>query len=107
MKNYVQPGDNITSTAPADIASGDGVLIGSLFGVANGAAATGEPVVIVTKGVFTLPKNTTTAITEGALIYWDDTNERVTTTASGNTLIGHAVSAAGNPSNDVNVRLSV
>ena len=34
MKNYVSSGATLTITAGADIASGAGVLVGSLFGVA-------------------------------------------------------------------------
>ena len=33
MKNYVQPGNTITLTAPYAIASGDGLLVGSIFGI--------------------------------------------------------------------------
>ena len=38
MKTYVQPGNTITLTAPYAVASGDGLLVGSIFGVAAGAA---------------------------------------------------------------------
>jgi predicted RecA/RadA family phage recombinase len=34
MKNYVQSGEIITVTAPADCKSGDPVAVGSIFGVA-------------------------------------------------------------------------
>ncbi len=44
MKNFVQPGNTITLTAPYAVASGDGLLVGSIFGIAAGAAALGEPV---------------------------------------------------------------
>ena len=30
MKNYVQPGNTITLTAPYAVASGDGLLVGSI-----------------------------------------------------------------------------
>ena len=43
MKNYVQPGNTITLTAPYDVASGDGLLVGSVFGVAAGDAREGSP----------------------------------------------------------------
>ena len=36
MKNYVQPGNTITLTAPYAVTSGDGFLVGSIFGVAAG-----------------------------------------------------------------------
>jgi predicted RecA/RadA family phage recombinase len=107
MRNFVQPGNQITVAAPAAVASGEGVLIGDLFGVANGDAAIGADLVISTTGVFTLPKATTDAITVGAAVYWDADPGEVTVTATGNTLIGHAVTAAGNPSATVAVRLSI
>ena len=44
MKNFVQPGNTITLTAPYAVASGDGLLVGSIFGVASGSAALGEPI---------------------------------------------------------------
>ncbi|ODA67103.1 hypothetical protein A7A08_01849 [Methyloligella halotolerans] len=56
MKNFVQPGNTITVPAPTAVASGDGVLVGSLFGVANYDAAPGEAVEIDAIGVFDLPK---------------------------------------------------
>ena len=93
MKNFVQAGSNLTLPAPAAIASGDLVIIGSLIGVAAGSAASGEDFDLVTAGVFDLPK-ATGAIGLGAAVYGDSTAKKVTTTASGNTLCGTAVKAA-------------
>lgn len=93
MRNYIQKGDNITVDSPADVLSGAGVIIGNLFGVANGDAQTGKPVVLSTVGVFDLPKTTANDITVGAALYWNDTAKEVTTTASGNTKIGVAIAA--------------
>lgn len=107
MKNFIQAGDNITVPAPATIASGAGVLVGSLFGIANSDATSGEPVVISTQGVFDLPKEATDAIAIGDAVYWDDTNDVVTVTDTGNTFIGHATAAAGNPSGIARVRLAL
>lgn len=95
MKNYVQKGDNISVTAAAAIASGAMVLMGSLFGVATGAAASGETVTLVRKGVFTGPKATGQSWSVGAKIYWDDTAKKLTTTATSNKLVGCVVLAAG------------
>lgn len=105
MRNYVQPGESITVTATAATNSGDGVKISNLFGIASGDAAIGEKLVLTTRGVFDLPKPSTNTFDIGALAYWDDTAKLVTSTASGNTRIGLAVTAAGNPSGSVNVRL--
>lgn len=105
MKNYVDSGDTVTLTAPAAVASGAGVLIGSLFGVAQNAAENGASLVIVTKGVFDLTKVGSQAWTVGAKVYWDAGNARCTTVASGNTLIGVATEAVGNGAGDTTGRV--
>ena len=108
MKNFVHPGRNVTVIAPADVKSGDLVIVGKLFGVAATNADSGAPVEICTEGVFTLPKVAEQAWTQGAAIYWagGETNA-ATTTAGSNTLIGHAAEAAANPSATGVVRLSI
>lgn len=105
MRNFVQDGEVLTLTAPYAVASGGGAKVGSIFGVACGTvadAAEGEFAVV---GVFDLPK-ASGAITQGAKVYWDDTNKVVTGTASGNTLIGVAVKAAASGDATVRVRLN-
>lgn len=98
MKNYIQPGETIEVTAPAALSSGDGVLVGSIFGIAQTDAANGAAVQIARRGVFTHAKTSAQAWTQGAKIYWDDTGKVFTTTATANTLVGVAVLAAANPS---------
>ncbi|MFW8636705.1 DUF2190 family protein [Cribrihabitans pelagius] len=98
MKNFIQSGENISLVAPADVLSGAGVLVGSLFGVATADALTGETVTIVRRGVFELPKLSAQAWTVGAKVYWNDTAKECTTVASGNTLVGLAVQVAADPS---------
>ncbi|HON68990.1 MAG TPA: DUF2190 family protein, partial [Phycisphaerae bacterium] len=51
-------------------------------------------------------KATGSAISVGALCYWDATNQRATTTASGNKLIGKCVKAAADTDTTVRVRMS-
>jgi predicted RecA/RadA family phage recombinase len=96
MKNYVQPGNTITLTAPYDVASGDGLLVGAIFGVATGAAANGEPIEAALVGVFDLKKVGSQAWAVGDKIYWDNTAKQATKTATDNTLIGAAIEAVGN-----------
>lgn len=91
MKNYIQPGDTIAAIAPAPVLSGAGVLIGSLFGVASGDAASGAEVLLNTTGVYDLPKQTGQAWTAGQLLYWSGTN--VTNVVASNKLIGCALRA--------------
>ncbi|UJX46635.1 DUF2190 family protein [Xanthobacter sp. YC-JY1] len=95
MKNFVQHGDTLDMTAPSGgVISGTGYLIGALFGVAIVSAAAGEKFAFRIVGVYTLPKATGEAWTEGAIVYWDNTNKKLTTTSSGNTKVGTAASAA-------------
>lgn len=89
--NKVGDADVVTVTAPAAVASGAGVLVGLLFGVAVHAAASGANVAIMTEGVFRLPKATGVAINEGVRVFWDNTNGNVTTTAASNNCIGWAI----------------
>lgn len=105
-KNFVQSGVNLTVPAPANVTSGAGVLVGSIFGIAAGDAASGEDLDLITEGVFEMPKVSALAISLGDKVYWDDTAKLVNKTASGNTLIGAAVKVAANPSAAVNVRLN-
>lgn len=106
MKNYVQKGENLTLAAPHAVNSGDGALIGSIFGVASVKLANAETGAFVTEGVFDLPK-ATGAITAGAKVYWDNTAKNVTTTAASNTLIGVATQAAGSGDATARVKLGI
>lgn len=105
-KNYVQAGDVLELIAPYAVASGDGALVGSIFGVAIDAADDGEVGVFKVTGVFSLPKTSAQAWTVGAKVYWDNTAKVVTTVPTSNTLIGVAVETAANPSGTGVVRLN-
>ena len=72
-------GNALTLPSSAIVASGAGVLVGTIFGVANNAAASGADVVLSVIGIFDLPK-ATGAISLGAVVYWDNTAKKVTTT---------------------------
>lgn len=106
MRNFVQPGNTVTVAAPYALASGAGALVGTLFGVASGAADNGAEVELVTEGVFELPKLSAQAWTVGAVIYWDNTNKWCTTVVGSNVAIGKALAVAANPSATGIVRLS-
>lgn len=94
MKNAQKRAYVVTVTAPSAVSADQGVLVGSLFGVAVSSAASGEQVEIARVGQFLLAKESGQAWTQGAKIYWDNTNKRCTTTATGNTLVGVAAAAA-------------
>lgn len=105
MKNFVQPGDNITLVATAIVPSGRGVLAGSLFGINSNAVAVGENMVLVTQGVFDHAK-AVGAVTVGQKLYWDDAAKVFTTTVGSNTLQGVATQAAQSGDATVRIRLN-
>jgi predicted RecA/RadA family phage recombinase len=96
MRNYIQPGDVLTLTAPVGgVVSGNGYKIGQLFVVAAADAEAAEEFEGQASGVFDLPKTTGAAWTEGALLYWDNSGHKVTVTATSNLLIGSASRKGG------------
>lgn len=106
MKNKVQEDDLLEVTGPSGgVSSGDGVLIGSLFGVAVADIAEGEQGIIALRGVYTLPKTSALEISFGDVVYWDPTPGEVNKTASGQSRVGIAVEDAANPSSTVKVLL--
>jgi len=106
MRNFRQEGNVVTCTAPSGgVVSGGGYKIGDIFGVAAVTAAEGEGFELAVAGVYTLPK-AAGVIAEGVKVYWSAANSNVTTTASGNTLIGHAVGAWADGATALDVRLS-
>src|SRR5699024_1584483 len=98
----------ITLTAPYAVASGEGLLVGSIFGEAAGTAASGDPVEAALTGVCDITKVGSHAWTAGAKVYWDDTNKRCTTVSTDNTLVGVAIAAVASGAGDTigHVRLN-
>ncbi|HEX7127294.1 MAG TPA: DUF2190 family protein [Thermodesulfobacteriota bacterium] len=104
--NYRGEGDVLPLTAPiGGVTSGSAYLISGLLVVAMDTAGQGQPFSGKTTGLFVLPKATGEAWTQCQKLYWDDTNKRLTTTASGNTLVGVAAKPAGSTDTVGEVRL--
>ncbi|MGO9008600.1 MAG: DUF2190 family protein [Bryobacteraceae bacterium] len=111
MNNYISRGETCTLTAPYDVSSGGGALVGSVFGVACGDVANTQVGEFRIKGVIDLAKDAST-FAEGALVYWDNTAKDATSTALNNTKIGVAVptqpdgsAAPGSQIGDATVRV--
>lgn len=90
MKNHVQEGRYIEVALPYARKGGEGVLVGSLFGVCVTDGASGASVNIDTESVYDLEAATgaSTDATFGAAAYWDNTAKKVTPVSTSNTLIG-------------------
>lgn len=107
-KNHIQAGKTMTwtnSTGSA-VTSGTAVLIGVMLAVALVDIANGASGEVATAEVWQLTKEPSLAISQGVAVYWDNTNKRITTTASGNTLCGKCFAAALAADTTVKVKIN-
>jgi len=89
--NFEHDGKIMSYVAPAGgVVSGTAYLIGNILVVALVTAAAGATFAGAAVGVYTLPKATGTAWTEGEILYWDNTAKNVTTVSTSNYRIGCA-----------------
>lgn len=103
---FVQDGDSIDYTPGGALAAGDVVVQGDLVGVTKRPLAAGELGSLSVDGVFDFAKNTGVSFTVGQILYWDDTANQATATATGNKQIGKCVKAAGTNDTTVRIRMS-
>ena len=110
MKLFIAEGRTIDHAPAAQRLSGAGTLIGSvgngIIGVAKDDTAANATGVFYIAGVCELPKLSTDVVTQGALLYWDNTNLRLTLTSASNTVAGRAYAAAGNGVTTVQIILN-
>lgn len=94
MARLVQEGEVIDYTPGSAVAAGAVVVIGTVgIGIAQNAVAANTRGSLIVEGVIEHAK-ASGAITLGAKVYYDATNNVLTTTAAGNTLAGFAIAAA-------------
>lgn len=93
MKNFVQRGSTLSLLVAAAVAAGEAVLVGKIFGIAVFDVPAGEVGEFETAGVYQLPVLPADVAAQGAPLYWDADDERLTVTAAGNTRVGVAVEA--------------
>lgn len=93
---FVHDGASIDHTPSSAVTAGDVIVQGDLIGIAKKDIAAAALGALATVGVYDFPKSTasTSAITAGQTLYWDEENEVATPTAGANKRIGPAVSAA-------------
>lgn len=107
MKNHVKVGTVVTAIAPSGgVASGDLVVIGSLFGIAATSADQNQEFELKVGEVWELAKPNDEVWALGQSIYWDADAEKATIDPSGNTLIGAANDAAAETATSGEVRLN-
>jgi predicted RecA/RadA family phage recombinase len=92
MKNQLQSGEVLTLTAPYTVTSGQGALVGGIFGIAAVDITSGSAGEFAVEGVFDVAKDAS-VFSAGDKVYWDNTAKACTSTANSNTLIGRAAQA--------------
>jgi predicted RecA/RadA family phage recombinase len=109
MKNFIQDGEYMPLPAPYARNSGEGALIGALFGVAVSNVANGANGVFHTKGVYTLVKDTAASSggAVGTKAYWIAADKEVTAASAGNVLIGTFAATCADGDATAKVRLGV
>ena len=105
---FVQRGETIDYTAAGAVNAGAVIVLGDLVGVANRAIPANTLGSLMVEGVFDFVKATGagTALAVGTIVYWDVANNRVTSVATGNKLLGKVVMAASDSDPRVRVRMS-
>lgn len=94
MLNFISPGDRIVvENAAAAVTSGTPVVLGSKLIIPVTDGVEGGSYAAMTSGVFELPK-AAVAVSQGATLYWNETNSVVTTDGVGNLFIGYAFASA-------------
>lgn len=106
MKNFIQLGNTVTVTLSGAVLSGDGLLVGNLFGVASNNGGDGDDIEMQVTGVFDLPKAAADAPAQFDAAYWDAAAKEVTTEDTDNVLIGVFMHPYGNGTTSAHVRLN-
>ncbi len=108
MATFVSDGLAIDYTPATDIAPGSVVVQGELVGVASRPIPANTTGGLAVDGVFDFPKakGAGTAMSVGAILYWNATTQQATTSSSGNKGIGKVVRAATDDDEKVRARLS-
>lgn len=101
MRNLIDLGDVFEVTAPGNIANGQLVRVGNVYGVATHPAAVGRPLALQRRGIFTLPKSNGVSLVQGAVALWGGAS-----VSSAGDPIGYVASAAGSSATTVAVLLS-
>ena len=115
MKNRVMDGNSChtmswTNGTGATVVSGQGVMVGTVFGIAQDDIANGATGVLQIAGRFIVPKasGAGTAFTQGQLAAWDGGNKRAThTLPAAGLAVGYATKAAADGDTEVEMQIRV
>jgi predicted RecA/RadA family phage recombinase len=100
----VSDGLTIDYVPTTDLAAGDVLQIGEIIAITPRPAKANVPAALDVTGLYEIDKDNSN-VTAGAILYWDNTNKKATTTATGNKRLGLAAAAAATSATKVLVLL--
>jgi len=105
---FVAKGDRIPHTPSSALTAGDVVVQVDLIGIATEDIAANALGSLAVEGIFELPKQAATAMPLGTIVYWDDADDEVQTTADTGTnkQLGKVTEAALAADTTVRVKLT-
>jgi predicted RecA/RadA family phage recombinase len=106
VASYLYDGDRVYHTSGSDVPVGTVLLIGDTVSVADRPLVANVLGSVAVEGIFSMPK-AAEAISLGVVVYWDNTNGVITTTATNNKRAGKSASAAASGDATVHVNLNV
>ena len=106
IARYVQKGEAIDYRPTEAVSAGEVIVQGNLIGIARLDIAANTLGALAIVGAFDIEKTSSLAIPVGTALYWDATNKKATTTATGNQYLGKAILESGAEDETVRVLLN-
>lgn len=91
MNAYIHDGKHLVVSAPYEVHNGDGICVGSLFGIAACWSEKGQPVPIAAIGVFDVRKVSPETWSVGTPVHWDEAQRIFTCNRAAGKFVGVAV----------------
>jgi predicted RecA/RadA family phage recombinase len=101
---FIHDGKSVDFFSESDLPAGSVIVLGCLIGVTKLDIPAGRLGAVHVVGVYDIVKGNV-AVPLGSKVYWDAENKQAVLTATGNTLLGIAVTAAPAESSTVRVRI--
>jgi predicted RecA/RadA family phage recombinase len=89
VKNFVQPANVVTVRAPRDLKSGDGFVLGKLFGICTVDVKSGGICVALVEGGVALTRAAGVTVNEGDAVEFDETTQTIV--ATGGHVVGYCI----------------
>ena len=103
---FCQKGTTVDYTAANGLSVGQVVSLTNIIGVAMNDIASGAVGAVALEGVFIMPGASGITAAIGDKLYWDDTNNVLTSTSTGNVVAGIALTAKATAAANVYLKIN-